>query len=199
MPRPLAIPPEPLGRFVLGEITIRELGRLCGAEQNRVSRALRALGVDTSPGAHKRRRIARRHEDAAHLPAGSAYETAARLYRKGAALREVAARLRCEKRAAGTYLRRLGEAVRPEWCREVFRHTDGRPRDLRPFARRLRALRLSRGWSQARLAAQCRLSQKCIWHLEAARKGPKWDTLDKLVAGLGVRREDLGVTWQPLP
>jgi hypothetical protein len=65
MPRRLSIPPEPLGRFVLGEITIRELGRLCGADQDRVSRALRALGVDTAPGAHKRRRVARRTEASA--------------------------------------------------------------------------------------------------------------------------------------
>jgi prepilin-type processing-associated H-X9-DG protein len=55
MPRRFAIPPEPLGRFVLGEITIRQLGRLCGANQDRVSRALRALGAtylcpsDTEP------------------------------------------------------------------------------------------------------------------------------------------------------
>jgi DNA-binding XRE family transcriptional regulator len=199
MRRRLAIPPEPLGRFVLGEITIRELGRLCGANQDRVSRALRALGVDTSSGAHKRRRVARGAEAAAQLPAGSAYETAAQAYRQGAALRDVAAKLGCDKKAAGQFLRRLEEAVRPDWCREVFRDPDGRHLDLTPFAETLRAMRQSRGWSQARLGAACGLCQGTIWHLEAARKGPKWDTLDKLTRGLGVRREDLGVTWGPLP
>src|SRR5258707_1366813 len=109
MLRHLDIPPEPLGRFVLGEITIRQLGRLCGVHQDRVSRALRALGVDTSAGAHKRRRVARRSELAARLPAGSAYETAAKVYRQGAALRDVAALLGCDKKAAGQFLRRLQE------------------------------------------------------------------------------------------
>jgi DNA-binding XRE family transcriptional regulator len=199
MPRHLAIPPEALGRFVLGEITIRQLGRLCGADQDRVSRALRALGVDTSPGAHKRRRIARRTEAAAQLPAGSAYETAAYIYRQGAALRNVAAALGCEKKAAGAFIRRLDETVRPEWCREVFRHPDGRHMDVTPFARRLRALRLSRGWSQARTGEECGLSPQCIGRLERAEGGPKWETLDKLARGLGLSREDLGVTWQPLP
>jgi len=37
-----------------------------------------------------------------------------------------------------------------------------------------------------------------IWHLEIARNGPLWDTLDKLTRGPGVSRKDLGVTWQPL-
>jgi hypothetical protein len=32
-PSLLVIPPEPLGRFVLGEITIRQLGRICGVDQ----------------------------------------------------------------------------------------------------------------------------------------------------------------------
>src|SRR5581483_4030490 len=142
MPRRLTIPPEALGRFVLGEITIRQLGRLCRVDQDRVSRALRALGVDTSPGAQKRRRVARRTEVAAQLPPGSAYETAARIYRRGAPLRDVAAALGCEKKAAGQFLRRLDETVRPEWCREVFRYPDGRHRDAMPFARLLRSLRL---------------------------------------------------------
>jgi hypothetical protein len=130
MPRHFAIPPEPLGRFILGEITIRELGKLCGAHQDRVSRALRALGVDTSAGAHKRRRVAHRAEAAAQLPTGSAYETAATIYRQGAALRDVAATLGCDKKAAGNFLRRLKEAVRPEWCREVFRGPEGQQLDL---------------------------------------------------------------------
>ncbi len=195
----LDIPPEPLGRFILGEINIRDLGRLCGADQNRVSRALRVLGVDTSSGAHKRRRAARRREIAAELPAGSAYETAARMYRRGAALRDVAAELGCEKKAAGQFLRRLQESVRPEWCREVFRYPDGRHRDVTAFARTLRASRQSRGWSQARLAAECGLSQQCICNLERAKVGPKWETLDKLADGLGLSREAFGVTWEPLP
>jgi DNA-binding XRE family transcriptional regulator len=199
MPRHLALPPEPVGRFVLGEISIRELARLCGARQDRVSRALRALGVSTSPGAHQRRCIARRLEATAQLPAGSAYETAAQFYRQGAGLRDVAAKLGCEKKAAGQFLRRLEEVVRPEWCREVFRDPDGRHMDLTPFAERLRALRLSRGWSQERLAEECGLCQGTICHLEAARKGPKWETLDKLTRVLGVSREDLGVTWGPPP
>jgi hypothetical protein len=42
------------------------------------------------------------------------------------------------------------------------------------------------------------MSQKTIWHLEAAIHGPKWDTLDKLAEGLGVSREALGVTWKPV-
>jgi len=195
----LSIPPEALGRFILGEITIRQLSRLCRADQDRVSRALRALGVDTSSGAHKRRRVAHRAEVAAQLPAGSAYETAARIYRRGAALREVAGALGCEKKAAWQFVRRLDETVRPGWCREVFREPDGRHKDLRAFARTLRALRRSRGWSQTQLAALCGLCQQCISLLERAVKGPRWDTLDKLTQGLGVSREDLGVTWEPLP
>jgi DNA-binding XRE family transcriptional regulator len=160
---------------------------------------LRTLGVDTSPGAHKRRRVARRAETAARLPAGSAYETAARIYRQGAALREVAAELGCDKKAAGQFLRRLDEMVRPDWCREVFRHADGRHRDLAPFARTLRAMRRSRGWTQERLGQACGLCQQCISQLERAFRGPSWETLDKLARGLGVSREDLGVTWEPLP
>ena len=133
------------------------------------------------------------------MPAGSAYETAARIYRQGATLRTVAAALGCEKKAAGQFLRRLDEAVRPEWCREVFRHPDGRHMDVTPFAETLRALRLSRGWSQVRLAEECGLCQQCISKLERADQGPKWETLDKLAEGLDVSREELGVTWQPLP
>jgi hypothetical protein len=195
MPRHLAIPPEPLGRFVLGEITIRQLGRLCGADQDRVSRALRALGVDTSAGAHKRRRVARRAEAAAQLPPGSAYETAAQIYRKGAALRDVAATLGCEKKAAGQFIRRLDEAVRPEWCREVFRYPDGRHRDVTPFARTLRALRHARGWIQARMGEECGLSLQCIGRLERAEVG------DARQAGrrAGPQPRRAGVTWEPLP
>jgi hypothetical protein len=196
MPRHFTIPPEPLGRFILAESAIRELGRLCGASRDRVSRALRALGVDTSSGAHKRRRVADRKAVAAQLPPGSAYETAAQIYGQGAVLRDVAAQMRCNHKAAGQFLRRLQVTVRPEWCREVFHHPDGRSINLKPFAKALRTLRLSRGWSEARLGAQCGLCQRTIWHLETARKGPSWDTLDKLTKGLGVSREDLGVTWK---
>jgi DNA-binding XRE family transcriptional regulator len=199
MRRQLAIPPEPLGRFVLGEITIRELGRLCGAHQDRVSRVLRALGVDTSAGAHKRRRLAHRSELAAQLPTGSAYETAAKAYRQGAALRDVAALLGCNKKAARQFLRRLEESVRPEWCREVFRYPDGRHRDVTRFARTLLALRNERGWSQAQMGKRCGLSAGCIGKLERAEAGPKWETLDKLADVLGLSREELGVTWEPLP
>ena len=162
MSRPLAIPPEALGRFVLGEITIRELGCLCHAHQDRVGRALRTLGVDTSPGAHKRRRAARRAEQTAQLPPGSAYETAARIYRQGGTLQEVADTLGSNQTSAAHYLCRLDETIRPDWWREVFRHPDGRHMDLTPFAETLRAMRLSRGWSQKRLAEECGLSQQCI-------------------------------------
>jgi hypothetical protein len=195
----LSIPAEPLGRFVLGEITIRQLGRLCGVDQDRVSRALRALGVDTSSGAHKRRRVACRTEHAADLPTGSAYEAAVKLYRQGAPLREVAAALGREKKAAAAFIRRLDEEVRPEWCREVFRYPDGRHMDLEPFARTLREMRLARGWSQRRCGEECRLCQQAISQLERTFHGPSWETLDKLVEGFGVSREDFGVTWEPLP
>jgi hypothetical protein len=124
------------------------------------------------------------------LPAGSAYETAAQAYRHGATLRDVAAKLGCNKKAAGQFVRRLEETVRPNWCREVFRDADGRHLDLTAFAETLRALRQLRGWGR-RVA--CARGRPGTWKPRAR------GTPDKLTRGLGVRREDLGVTWGPLP
>ena len=45
----------------------------------------------------------------------------------------------------------------------------------------------------------CGLSPQCIGKLERAESGPSWETLDKLASGLGLGREELGITWEPLP
>lgn len=104
-----------------------------------------------------------------------------------------------QRRERQNFLRRAKVAVRPCWYREVFRDVDGRQMDTRPFARKLKALRMSHGWTQAILALECDLTQQSISDLERARQGPLWETLDKLAAGLGVGREDFGVTWEPFP
>src|SRR5262245_13366680 len=100
------IPAEPLGRYVLGELTLLQLARLIDTTQDNARLALHALGVDTTPSARKRRCIARRAEAAARLPAGGAYGAAADLYREGATLQDVGDLLGCSDVSAGNILRR---------------------------------------------------------------------------------------------
>jgi DNA-binding XRE family transcriptional regulator len=193
------IPKRLLARFKAGEFTVRELARLVGAAEERVSLALLAAGVDTSVPACKRRRFARRIEEAGGLPRGKANAAGASLYRQGHTLRQIAARLGCNKRAVRDILKRVDVAPRPEWNREVFRGPGGGRRPLKRFAAELWTLRQRRRLSQSEVAWLCGLSQATIWHLEAAVKGPTWETLHKLTAGLGVGPEELGVTWPAPP
>lgn len=58
--------------------------------------------------------------------------------------------------------------------------------DLWDFARRLRALRLARGFSQAALAEAAEISQKAVQRYETAREEPRLSTLPRLAAALGV-------------
>ncbi len=200
--RKLCIPADLVSRYTRGELTLNGLAALVGASREVTSRALRAQGVDTSVGASKRRRHAHRWESSRGIEPGTAYQLAATLYRQGRSLSEVAATVGCNKRAARAILARLNQEARPVWNREVFRDAGGRQLDLRPFARRLRELRLAKGLSQQQLGERCRLCQGTIWHLERALKGPSWTTLYNLVQGLGVSREDLGVVcdWPgPIP
>jgi DNA-binding XRE family transcriptional regulator len=80
-----------------------------------------------------------------------------------------------------------------------LRAPDGRPLDVRPFARKLRALREALGLTQKQLAERCGFCQATIWHLERGRNGPHWQTLFRLTEALGVRPKDFGVTWRPPP
>lgn len=99
--------------------------------------------------------------------------------------------------AAARILGRQGLDRRPWWCREVFRGPKGQHLDRAPFAAKLKKLREARGWTRKQLALKCDLSASTIGYWETGKKGPNWATLAKLVKGLGVGYDALGVSPPP--
>lgn len=59
------------------------------------------------------------------------------------------------------------------------------------FARKLRALRLARGWSQEELAHRARLDRTYVSSLERKKYAPTLDVLDKIADALGVNASEL--------
>jgi transcriptional regulator with XRE-family HTH domain len=57
---------------------------------------------------------------------------------------------------------------------------------LKDFARRLTALRESRGWTMYRLGKASGLTPEAVSKLEQGQTDPKLTTLAKLAAGLGI-------------
>jgi transcriptional regulator with XRE-family HTH domain len=143
--------------------------------------------------------FARRVEAADNLPDGAAYQTVHVMYREGGSLREVAGKLHMASRSTSLILDRLGQPRRPWWCREAFRDAEGHHLDPRQFGATLKALRRSLGLSQKRLGQACGISQQAVSELERGKEAPLWETLEKLVEGLGVSFEFFGVTWGPVP
>jgi DNA-binding XRE family transcriptional regulator len=192
------IPEELVTQYKAGLLVLDEVAAHIGQKPATTLRVLHAKGVDTSMRSRKREQFARRVEAAKELPSGTAYATVATLYAAGQSLNEVAEHLDCASRTAWLILRRQHVQTRPSWYREVFRDAQGKVLDQRPFAQRLRLLRLSLGLKQSELAARCGLCQQEISNMERCVKSPRWATLAKLTNGLGVSAADLGVTWEPL-
>jgi len=59
------------------------------------------------------------------------------------------------------------------------------------FGAKLRAIRLQRDWSQARLAEEAGLSQAMIHYLESAKKQPSLAKAIALAKALGIGLEEL--------
>jgi transcriptional regulator with XRE-family HTH domain len=59
------------------------------------------------------------------------------------------------------------------------------------FAKKLRKLRESRGWSQQVMADKAGLTQALISYLEAGAKEPGWETVQAIADALGVRTDEL--------
>ncbi|MDR2462809.1 MAG: helix-turn-helix domain-containing protein [Verrucomicrobiales bacterium] len=59
------------------------------------------------------------------------------------------------------------------------------------FGANVRRLRMARGWTQERLAEQSDLSLRYIQWLEAGKKFPRVEALQKLRHGLGCEWNDL--------
>jgi DNA-binding XRE family transcriptional regulator len=194
-----SIPKRLLADYRSGRATIDELARRLGVSPATLLCRLVALGLDTSMRTRKRQQFARRVEAANGLAEGRAYAAVARLYRRGLSFGRIAAELRLNDRTAALILDRAGGKARPVWYRSVFRAPEGRPLDVRPFARKLRALRESLGLTQQQLAERCGFCQGAIWNLESGRNGPHWRRLFRLAEALGVRPKDLGVTWRAPP
>ncbi len=69
----------------------------------------------------------------------------------------------------------------------------------RHFARQLRLLRLQRGWSQAELAEEVRISQTTISDMESGKRWAKPNILERLMSALGVGVDDLLGRKQDVP
>lgn len=57
---------------------------------------------------------------------------------------------------------------------------------LPTFSRRLRELRMAAGLSQAQLARAAGVGRQYVYQLEAGRRAPSWDVVQRLAAALGV-------------
>lgn len=60
-----------------------------------------------------------------------------------------------------------------------------------PLSKRVYALRKARGYTQAKLAAECGLTLQSIWRYEHDGAKPSADTLPRLARALGVTVSDL--------
>ncbi len=66
------------------------------------------------------------------------------------------------------------------------------------FSRSIRALRLSKGWTQAHLAKQAGLAQPNLAAFESGARRPNWASVARLAQGLGVSPSELLAGFEPV-
>jgi hypothetical protein len=99
------ITPDTLARYGAGELTGRDVARLCGVSHWAALKALRAAGADTSRTARRRLWSARKR--------GAVHAKVEALYRQGFSMRDVGILLGLSESAICRILAQRGVATRP--------------------------------------------------------------------------------------
>jgi transcriptional regulator with XRE-family HTH domain len=168
-----------LTRYTTGEMTSQDVALHYGISVDKAIRELRLAGADTSRSTRKKIFFARK------LGVDGLQEKALSLYDQGFSLNQIAKKYGVTHEGVRQILIRAGRNRRPPGSCIHVQGADGKPLNLRRFARQLRSLRKLAKITQDQLAELGGVSTATIRNLENGHGQPRWDTLVSLAQALG--------------